>query len=136
MLVQLVEHDANTAVSFEISIRKEAGKYVREAYCHNKIQQVKGPQFPPVRQLTKFNVIPLRIKAKGEIRFRVQNLESFCPSRSIYVNGRIGKFLSVDHDVIRIEQNQAMGEQGPIHVQQRHEMCDDEDLHRAFARNV
>ena len=141
-LVQLVGYDANTAVSFEIAKRKEAGKFaekldVREAYCHNKIQQVKGPPFPPVRQLTKWenlNVTPLRIKAKGELRYRAQNIEDLSPSRSIYVNGKVCKLLSVNRDIICIERNHEIGDQEPNRVQQRHELCDDKDLHRALTR--
>ena len=124
-LVQIVEHDANNAVTFEIAKRKEAGKAekldVREAYCHNKIQQVKGPQFPPVRQLTKWEtleVIPMRIKTKGELRFKVLNFENLNPSRSIYVNGKVCKLLSVNRDVICVERNNEIKDERTTKVQQ------------------
>ena len=141
-IVQIVEHDANSAVLLEISKRKEAGKYaekldVSEAYCQKKIRQVKGPQFPPVRQLTHWitlEVTPLRIKAKGEVRFRVANFEAFCSTRSTYINGNICKLIRVDRDVICIEQNGAKCDKEPIPVQQRKEICDEKELHSAFAQ--
>ena len=126
-VVQIVEHDANSTVLLEIAKRKEAGKYaerldVKEAYCQKKIQQVKGPQLPPVRQLTHWitlRVMPLRILAKGEIRFKVHNFEAFNSSLSIYINRKICRLVRVDRDVICIEQNGELSDTEPIQVQQR-----------------
>ena len=141
-MVQIVEHDANSTVLLEVAKRKEAGKYAErldtnEAYCQKKIQQVKGQQLPPVRQLTHWitlNVIPLRILAKGEIRFKVINFEAFSASLSIYLNGKICRLIRVDRDVICIEQNGALKDNGPNRIQQRKEICDEKELHGAFAQ--
>ena len=119
---------------------QEAGQFadkldVSEAYCQKKIQQVKGPQLPPVRQLTgwvKLNVAPLRIKAKGELRFRVLNFDAFDPSRSIY-DEKICQLTRVDGDVISITQCASCYE-NPVCIKQRHEICDERDFHRAFAQ--
>ena len=72
------------------------------------------------------------VKAKGELRYKVQNLENLSPSRSIYVNGKVCKLLSVNRDVICVERNHEIVDQGVARVQQRHELCDDKDLRRAF----
>ena len=141
-ILQIVEYDANAAVLHEVSKRKEVAKFaekldVSEAYCQRKIQQVKGPQFPPVRQLTRWvtlNVTPMRIKAKGELRFRVLNFNAFDPSRSIYLDDKICQLIRVDGDTICIGQSGVSCDKVPVCIKQRHEICDERDLHSAFAK--
>ena len=141
-ILQIVEYDANAAVLHEVSKRKEVAKLaekldVSEAYCQRKIQQVKGPQFPPVRQLTRWvtlNVTPMRIKAKGELRFRVLNFNAFDPSRSIYLDDKICQLVRVDGDIICIGQSGVSCDKVPVCIKQRHEICDERDLHSAFAK--
>ena len=141
-ILQIVEYDANAAVLYEVSKRKEAAKFaekldVSEAFCQKKIRQVKGPQLPPVRQLTRWvtlNVMPLRIKAKGELRFRVLNFDAFDPSRSIYLDDKICQLIRVDGDVICIRQSGVPCGKIPVCIKQRHEICDERDLHGAFAQ--